>query len=162
MKILLIGGTGLISTAIVHQLVERGDEVTVYNRGVTPWRIPKSVQVIKGNRWDYPAFENQMRDVKADAEAGMSTLSVRMGAGRAAVLFRASLVLAYLAVAAFALARVIPIASLLALASAPYAFLLAGRITGPEGVPPNSAELVSRFAIVFGALLAIGVAWIWA
>jgi uncharacterized protein YbjT (DUF2867 family) len=32
MKVLLIGGTGLISTAIVEQLVERGDGVTVFNR----------------------------------------------------------------------------------------------------------------------------------
>ena len=32
MKVLLIGGTGLISTAIVDQLVQRGDEVTVFNR----------------------------------------------------------------------------------------------------------------------------------
>ena len=71
MKILLIGGTGLISTAIVNQLVERGDEVTVYNRGVTPRRIPPSVQEIKGNRWDYPAFENQMKEVKVDAVIDM-------------------------------------------------------------------------------------------
>lgn len=71
MKVLLIGGTGLISTAIVNHLVERGDEVTVYNRGITPWRIPKSVREIKGNRWDYPVFENQMKDVEADAVIDM-------------------------------------------------------------------------------------------
>ncbi len=71
MKVLLIGGTGLISTAIVNHLVERGDEVTVYNRGVTPRRIPKSVKEMKGNRWDYPAFENQMKDVKVDAVIDM-------------------------------------------------------------------------------------------
>ncbi len=71
MKVLLIGGTGLISTAIVDQLVERGDEVTVYNRGVTPWRIPKTVKEIKGNRWDAPAFENQMKDVQMDAVIDM-------------------------------------------------------------------------------------------
>jgi len=41
MKILIIGGTGLISTAIVNQLVDRGDDVTVYNRGVTPGAFPK-------------------------------------------------------------------------------------------------------------------------
>ena len=33
MKILIIGGTGLISTGITRQLVARGDEVTLYNRG---------------------------------------------------------------------------------------------------------------------------------
>jgi len=71
MKVLLIGGTGLISTAIVNQLVDRGDEITVYNRGVTPWRIPKTVQEIKGNRWDYPAFENQMKNLSFDAVIDM-------------------------------------------------------------------------------------------
>ncbi len=71
MKVLILGGTGLISTAIVNQLVERGDEVTVYNRGVTPWRIPKTVKEIKGNRWDTPAFEAQMKDVSFDAVIDM-------------------------------------------------------------------------------------------
>lgn len=71
MKVLLIGGTGLISTAIVNQLVERGDEVTVYNRGVTPRRIPKAVREIKGNRWDYPAFEKQMKGLEFDAVIDM-------------------------------------------------------------------------------------------
>jgi nucleoside-diphosphate-sugar epimerase len=71
MKVLILGGTGLISTSIVNQLVERGDQVTVYNRGVTPWRIPKTVQEIKGNRWDYPAFESQMKDAAFDAVIDM-------------------------------------------------------------------------------------------
>lgn len=71
MKILILGGTGLISTAIVHQLVERGDDVTIYNRGITPWRIPKTVKEIKGNRWDYPAFEAQMRDASFDVVIDM-------------------------------------------------------------------------------------------
>jgi nucleoside-diphosphate-sugar epimerase len=70
-KILLIGGTGLISTAIVNQLVERGDDVTVYNRGVTPWRIPKTVTEIKGDRWKYPEFEKQMKDLSFDAVIDM-------------------------------------------------------------------------------------------
>jgi nucleoside-diphosphate-sugar epimerase len=71
MKVLLIGGTGLISTAIVNQLVERGDDVTVYNRGVTPWRIPKNVKEIKGNRWDRPAFEAEMAKHTFDAVIDM-------------------------------------------------------------------------------------------
>jgi nucleoside-diphosphate-sugar epimerase len=55
MKVLIIGGTGLISTAIVDQLVARGDEVALFNRGQTPRRIAASVPVIRGDRWDYPA-----------------------------------------------------------------------------------------------------------
>jgi len=61
MRVLVIGGTGLISTAIVRQLVERGDDVTVFNRGRTPWRIPHGVRHIQGDRRDYAAFEGQMQ-----------------------------------------------------------------------------------------------------
>jgi nucleoside-diphosphate-sugar epimerase len=71
MKVLIIGGTGLISTAIVNQLVERGDDVTVVNRGVTEKRIPPSVKTIVGNRWDYPAFEKLMEGLSFDAVIDM-------------------------------------------------------------------------------------------
>jgi uncharacterized protein YbjT (DUF2867 family) len=36
MRILVIGGTSLISTAIVAELFARGDGVTVFNRGNRP------------------------------------------------------------------------------------------------------------------------------
>ncbi len=71
MKVLIIGGTGLISTAIVNQLVERGDDVTVFNRGQTEKRIPQSVKVILGDRWDYNKFENQMNGLTFDAVIDM-------------------------------------------------------------------------------------------
>ncbi|MBN1934984.1 MAG: NAD-dependent epimerase/dehydratase family protein [Anaerolineae bacterium] len=61
MKILIIGGTGLISTAIARQLVERGDEVTLYNRGQRKADIPHVAQ-FHGDRTDYAAFEAQMQD----------------------------------------------------------------------------------------------------
>lgn len=64
MKILLIGGTGLISTAITKQLLERGDDVTLYNRGKSEARIPDGAKFLHGDRKDYAAFEAQM------AEAG--------------------------------------------------------------------------------------------
>lgn len=63
MRILLIGGTGLISTAIARLLLERGaDDVTLYNRGKTEVRIPYAVKVINGDRTDFAAFEQQMRE----------------------------------------------------------------------------------------------------
>ena len=40
MKALIIGGTGLISTAITRTLITRGDDVTLYNRGQTDADIP--------------------------------------------------------------------------------------------------------------------------
>ena len=64
MKVLIIGGTGLISTAITRTLIARGDNVVLYNRGQTAADIPEGCTTIIGNRKDYSAFEAQM------AEAG--------------------------------------------------------------------------------------------
>lgn len=64
MKALIIGGTGNISTAITRILVERGDDVTLYNRGKTGAQISGNYKNITGDRTKYDAFEAQM------AEAG--------------------------------------------------------------------------------------------
>ena len=64
MRVLIVGGTGLISTAITRFLMERGDDVTLYNRGIRPLQIPQKPKRIIGDRTDYAAFEAQM------AEAG--------------------------------------------------------------------------------------------
>ncbi len=71
MKILIIGGTGLISTAIVNRLAIRGDDVTVFNRGVTEKRISSKVKTIIGDRWNYKEFENRMKDHSFDAVIDM-------------------------------------------------------------------------------------------
>ncbi|MBA3946062.1 MAG: NAD-dependent epimerase/dehydratase family protein [Herpetosiphonaceae bacterium] len=61
MKILIIGGTGLISTPLTRFLLERGDDVTHFNRGQQQlYTTPVDVNVIQGDRTDYPAFEQQM------------------------------------------------------------------------------------------------------
>lgn len=64
MNILIIGGTGLISTAISRQVLEAGHDLTLYNRGETAQRLPAGYQMIKGDRNEFAAFEAQM------AEAG--------------------------------------------------------------------------------------------
>ena len=60
MKVLIIGGTGLISTAITRFLMERGDDVTLYNRGIRELHISHKPKRIIGDRTDYAAFEAQM------------------------------------------------------------------------------------------------------
>lgn len=45
-KVLIIGGTGLISTSITRPLLERGDDVTLYNRGKSEARIPEGAKTI--------------------------------------------------------------------------------------------------------------------
>ena len=60
MNILIIGGTGLISTSISRQLMEAGHHLTLYNRGQTEPRLPGNYQVIRGDRNEFAAFEEKM------------------------------------------------------------------------------------------------------
>ena len=62
MKILIIGGTGLISTALTRQLLARGDDLALYNRGQSPMRFDGAVHRITGDRKDYARFESQVRE----------------------------------------------------------------------------------------------------
>ena len=65
MRVLVVGGTGLFSTAITGQLLERGDDVTLYNRGKTASRLPAvadRAHVLIGDRTEHAAFEAQVRD----------------------------------------------------------------------------------------------------
>jgi len=71
MRIIILGGTGLISTSITRQLIERGDDVTVFNRGQRESRIPDSVHQIVGDRKDYPAFEKRMESEEWDGVIDM-------------------------------------------------------------------------------------------
>jgi nucleoside-diphosphate-sugar epimerase len=72
MKVLIVGGTGLISTAVTRYLVERGDDVTLYNRGQSEADVPRGLKRITGDRTDYAAFEAQM------AVAGMHDCVIDM------------------------------------------------------------------------------------
>ena len=50
MQVLIIGGTGLISTGIVKHLLARRAEVTLFNRGLRGAELPPGVKVIHGDR----------------------------------------------------------------------------------------------------------------
>jgi nucleoside-diphosphate-sugar epimerase len=60
MKVLIIGGSGLISTGIVKALLTRGAHITVFNRGRTDDRLGPGVQHLHGDRDDFPAFESAL------------------------------------------------------------------------------------------------------
>ncbi|MBN1401110.1 MAG: NAD-dependent epimerase/dehydratase family protein [Anaerolineae bacterium] len=64
MRVLIIGGTGLISTAITRELVERGERVTLYNRGLRETTLAPEIlaasQRLSGDRTEFAAFEAQM------------------------------------------------------------------------------------------------------
>ncbi len=70
MKICVVGGTGNISSAFVPLLVEKGHEVTCYNRGKKA-KQPAGVRWIEGDRADQAAYEATMQAEKFDAAIDM-------------------------------------------------------------------------------------------
>lgn len=102
MHILFIGGTGLISTAIARQLLEAGQEVTLFNRGKSPSRLPDGANEIRGDRKDYAAFERTFADKTYDVVVDMvafhpddSASAVRAFAGRCGQFIHCSTVCVY-------------------------------------------------------------------
>jgi nucleoside-diphosphate-sugar epimerase len=70
-RVLVLGGTGLISQAIVRQLHERGDEIWVYNRGQTPVPVPDGTIVRHGSRSDRELLAALSRKERFDAVIDM-------------------------------------------------------------------------------------------
>ena len=60
MKVLVLGGTGLISQSIVTQLVARGDEVQLYNRGETAADLPEGIERTTGLRSEIAAYRDEV------------------------------------------------------------------------------------------------------
>jgi nucleoside-diphosphate-sugar epimerase len=70
MNILIIGGTGLISTPITRMLLEQGHTVTHFNRGNKHDEFP-DVQTIVGDRTDYEASKNLLGNQTFDCVIDM-------------------------------------------------------------------------------------------
>jgi nucleoside-diphosphate-sugar epimerase len=70
MKVCVVGGTGNISTSIVRLLLEKGYEVTVFNRGQHR-PVPEGVRLIQGDRHNQAEFEGGMQAQKFDAAIDM-------------------------------------------------------------------------------------------
>ncbi|MFC6725390.1 NAD-dependent epimerase/dehydratase family protein, partial [Halobium palmae] len=66
MHVLLVGGTGLISTGITCQLVDAGHEVTVFTRGRTEAAIPDEVRRVTGDRTEPGALAEATGDLDVD------------------------------------------------------------------------------------------------
>src|SRR5690242_3188886 len=67
MRVLIIGGTGLISVGIVKHLLARGADVTMFNRGQRDddGRVDRSrVRTILGDREDPASFESRFATEK--------------------------------------------------------------------------------------------------
>jgi nucleoside-diphosphate-sugar epimerase len=70
MKIAIIGGTGNISQPIVKLLLEKGHDVTLFNRGQKA-KAPEGVRIITGDRNNREDFERKMQAEKFDAAIDM-------------------------------------------------------------------------------------------
>lgn len=71
MHVLIIGGTGTISRAIVQDFLTRNHTVTLFNRGQRADPPPADVRVILGDRRDRPAFESALQQEHFDAVIDM-------------------------------------------------------------------------------------------
>ncbi len=67
MRVLFIGGTGNISTACTRLALERGIEVSVFNRGRSPGNFPRGANLIRG-------------DIRDEKEAGLALDKVEFDA----------------------------------------------------------------------------------
>jgi nucleoside-diphosphate-sugar epimerase len=65
MNVLVIGGTGFLSSAIVRQLLEAGHEVTIFTRGQRA--VPEGVKVITGDRREHAGFAERLAGSRYDA-----------------------------------------------------------------------------------------------
>jgi nucleoside-diphosphate-sugar epimerase len=69
-KALAVGGTGVVSTGIVQQLLVRGVQVSVVKRGLRPSSVGDRVRLIRGDRAEasgfVQAFEREQFDVVHD------------------------------------------------------------------------------------------------
>ena len=71
MRVLIIGGTGLISRGIVKHLHARGAEITVFNRAQREDTLPRDVNRLSGDRNHVEDFERQFATMRFDAVIDM-------------------------------------------------------------------------------------------
>ena len=71
MKLLILGGTGVISSAIVGQGLAQGHEITVVNRGSRVSPFAGQIRCIQADRKDTAAFAAKMDKVRADVVIDM-------------------------------------------------------------------------------------------
>lgn len=73
MRVLVLGGTGLISTPIVEQLIKSEHDPILINRGKTPSRLSGEVETVHVDRNDFEAFETAVAEIEPDAVIDMLT-----------------------------------------------------------------------------------------
>jgi len=102
MQVLIIGGTGTISRAIVQALLRKGHDVTLFNRGQRVEPPPPEVRLLRGDRRDQAAFAATLGAHRFDAAIDMISFSAEDAAatlralgGRVGHLVHCSTVMTY-------------------------------------------------------------------
>ena len=85
MRVLILGGTGLISTAIVEWLIAKNHTPVLFNRGKSPHRFEYELEQIPGDRTDFRAFSTAMKRQRFDAVIDMITFDAKTAAHNAKV-----------------------------------------------------------------------------
>lgn len=67
MKVLFIGGTGVISSACAQLAIERGIELTLFNRGQTARAVPAAAHILEGDFRDRDSVKQALGDRTFDA-----------------------------------------------------------------------------------------------
>jgi nucleoside-diphosphate-sugar epimerase len=66
-KVLVIGGTRFLGYHLVRRLLRDGQEVTLFNRGLTPDDFGSSVRRLRGDRQDATDFRNKLKQESFEA-----------------------------------------------------------------------------------------------
>ena len=66
MRALVMGGTEFISLHLLQSLLRRGHDVTVFNRGKHPERLPAEVRTIAGDRKDHAGLRERLKGQRFD------------------------------------------------------------------------------------------------
>ena len=66
MKVLFIGGTGIISTAVSQLAVEKGIDLYLFNRGINSEFLPHGAKVITGDINDHEKTRTQLNKLEFD------------------------------------------------------------------------------------------------
>jgi len=71
MRVLILGGTGLISVGIIKHLLDRDADITMFNRGKRESRIDPRVKQLTGDRNDFDVFERRFANERFDVVIDM-------------------------------------------------------------------------------------------
>lgn len=67
MNLLIVGGTGVLSTAVVMEALRKGIEVTVINRGNRKGRLPEGVELVQSDVVDEANIRSKLQGRRFDA-----------------------------------------------------------------------------------------------